>query len=116
MTKVKGVGKRGSKTPPPKRGSKTPPPTTGNRLTSTPPPPRTHTKKIEYLDLDFPEGSDAEKSPLANRSPMRTPQFDHFHTAQLTHTDYQEIDEVRTKALSEVKRARDYKRKSSDKD
>ncbi|XP_013413862.1 GRB2-associated-binding protein 1 isoform X3 [Lingula anatina] len=91
------AGSSGRRLPPP------PPPV--QCLQATPPAPRKQ-KIVEYLDLDLSDhSSDQEKSPRLTRSPP---------AAQRNQTDYKEIDFLKTKALEDIKRDLDSKRKSND--
>ncbi|ELT93630.1 hypothetical protein CAPTEDRAFT_220911 [Capitella teleta] len=69
-------------------------------LGSTPPPPK-KSSEVQYLSLDLDKsGADPERSPASPRSPQAT--------------DYKEIDFVKTKALGEMKKDLENRRKSSE--
>ncbi len=75
-------------------------------LNSTPPPPARSAGEVQYVDLDMDDTSDTEKSPVFARSPP---------PGNVSPTDYKEIDFIKTKALTDVKRGVESKRKSSEK-
>lgn len=78
-------------------------------LDSTPPPPK-KPGEVQYLSLDLDKnGSESEKSPASPRSP---PQHLVGHSSP---TDYKEIDFVKTKALGDMKKDLENRRKSSEK-
>ena len=74
-------------------------------LNSTPPPPA-RPGEVQYLDLDLDDNSDTEKSPVFARSPP---------PGNVSPTDYKEIDFVKTKALTDIRKGLESKRKSSEK-
>lgn len=79
-------------------------------LNSTPPPPTSKRPgEVQYLDLDLDtnrENSEAEKSPIFPKS---------LGVRCVTPTDYKEIDFIKTKALNDMKKDLEKKRKSSEK-
>jgi len=77
-------------------------------LNSTPPPPTSKRPgEVQYLDLDLnSETSEAEKSPIFPKS---------LAVRCVTPTDYKEIDFIKTKALNDMKKDLEKKRKSSEK-
>ena len=76
-------------------------------LNSTPPAPQ-RAGEVQYLDLDLEEAAEeTERSPVFARSPPAP--------GSASPTDYKEIDFIKTKALSDVRKDLDTKRKSSEK-
>ena len=77
-------------------------------LNSTPPPPTSKRPgEVQYLDLDLNnEPADVEKSPVFQRSAA---------VRCVTPTDYKEIDFIKTKALNDLTKDLEKKRKSSEK-
>lgn len=66
---------------------------------TTPPAPGNKDTELKYVDLDHDEAADKE--------PMRSP---HAATAAVAHTEYHEIDFVKTDALKSVKENIDVER------
>ena len=79
-------------------------------LNSTPPPPN-RPGEVQYLDLALENNSDPERSPVFRRSP---PPPANRH-GKASPTEYKEIDFVKTKALTDMKKDVESKRKSSEK-